>query len=81
MANSVVLFSSVARCVTHTPTLSPPLGRKPACVNACSRGGVSPSCRLDGEVAVRGVRGDCEIRAAYPHVDSVRSDDDDCVAM
>ena len=49
MANSVVVLAEVGRCVTHTPTLSPSLGRKPACVNACSRGGVSP--RAAGSMA------------------------------
>ena len=43
MATSVVGFALVGGRVTHTLTLSPPLGRKPACVNACSRGGTSPS--------------------------------------
>ena len=54
-----------------------------ACVRErlLERRGLAESCRFDGEVAVRGVRGDREVRIVYPHVDGVRPDNDDCVTV
>ena len=45
------------------------------------RRGLAESRRLDGEVAVRGVRRDRKVRVACPHVDGVRSDNDGCFTM
>lgn len=45
------------------------------------RRGLAESRRLDGEVPVRGVRRDREVRVACPHVDGVRSGNDDRVTM
>ena len=39
------------------------------------------SRRFDGDVAVRGVRGDREVRVPYPQVDGVCPDNDDRVTM
>ena len=41
----------------------------------------SESRRIDGEVAVRGVRCNCKIRLADPHVDGVRANEDNRVAV
>ena len=51
------------------------------CERLLERRSLAESRRLDGEVAVRGVRRDREVRVARPHVDGVRSDNDGCVTM